>query len=114
MGVKGDFMERTEELLEAGADIIVVDVAHGHSQNAISAVRNIKKAFPGCEIIAGNVATAAGAQDLINAGVDAVKVGVGSGSICITRVINRIRHPTADGSHGLRPHRQGQRHPHNI
>ena len=87
VGVKGDFMERTEELLEAGADIIVVDVAHGHSQNAISAVRNIKKAFPGCEIIAGNVATAAGAQDLINAGVDAVKVGVGSGSICITRVI---------------------------
>lgn len=87
VGVKGDFMERTEELLEAGADIIVVDVAHGHSQNAISAVRNIKKAFPSCEIIAGNVATAAGAQDLINAGVDAVKVGVGSGSICITRVI---------------------------
>lgn len=87
VGVKGDFMERTEELLEAGADIIVVDVAHGHSQNAISAVRNIKKAFPDCEIIAGNVATAAGAQDLINAGVDAVKVGVGSGSICITRVI---------------------------
>ena len=87
VGVKGDFMERTEELLEAGADIIVVDVAHGHSQNAISAVRNIKKAFADCEIIAGNVATAAGAQDLINAGVDAVKVGVGSGSICITRVI---------------------------
>ncbi|MCE2508173.1 MAG: IMP dehydrogenase [Nitrosopumilaceae archaeon] len=87
VGVKGDFMERTEALLEAGADIIVVDVAHGHSQNAISTVRNIKKAFPGCEIIAGNVATAAGAQDLINVGVDAVKVGVGSGSICITRVI---------------------------
>ena len=87
VGVKGDFMERSEELLEAGADIIVVDVAHGHSENAISAVRNIKKAFAGCEIIAGNVATAAGAQDLIDAGVDAVKVGVGSGSICITRVI---------------------------
>lgn len=87
VGVKGDFMERTEELLEAGVDVIVVDVAHGHSQNAISTVRNIKKAFPDCEIIAGNVATAAGAQDLIGAGVDAVKVGVGSGSICITRVI---------------------------
>ena len=87
VGVKGDFMERSEELLEAGTDVIVVDVAHGHSENAIFAVRNIKKAFPDCEIIAGNVATAAGAQDLIDAGVDAVKVGVGSGSICITRVI---------------------------
>ena len=87
VGVKGDFMERSEELLEAGADVIVVDVAHGHSENAIFAVRNIKKAFPDCEIIAGNVATAAGTQDLIDAGVDAVKVGVGSGSICITRVI---------------------------
>lgn len=87
VGVKGDFMERSEELLGAGADVIVVDVAHGHSENAIFAVRNIKKAFPDCEIIAGNVATAAGTQDLIDAGVDAVKVGVGSGSICITRVI---------------------------
>ena len=87
VGVKGDFMERAEAILEAGADIIVVDIAHGHSQNAIRTVRNIKKAFPDCEIIAGNVATAAGTQDLIRAGVDAVKVGVGSGSICITRVI---------------------------
>ena len=87
VGVKGDFLERTEALLDAETDVIVVDVAHGHSENAISAVRNIKKAFPGCEVIAGNVATASGARDLIRAGVDAVKVGVGSGSICITRVI---------------------------
>lgn len=87
VGVKGDFLERTEALLDAGADVIVVDVAHGHSENAIFAVKNIKKAFPGCEVIAGNVATASGASDLIRAGVDAVKVGVGSGSICITRVI---------------------------
>ena len=87
VGVKGDFMERTESLLDADADIIVVDIAHGHSENAIGTVRHIKKAFPDCELIAGNVATAQGAEDLIKAGVDAVKVGVGSGSICITRVV---------------------------
>jgi len=87
VGVKGDFMDRTESLLESGADVIVVDIAHGHSENAVSTVRHIKKAFPDCELIAGNVATAAGAEDLIKAGVDAVKVGVGSGSICITRIV---------------------------
>ena len=87
VGVKGDFLERSESLLDAGADVLVVDIAHGHSENAISTVRNIKKAFPTCELIAGNIATAQGAEDLIKAGVDAVKVGVGSGSICITRVI---------------------------
>jgi len=87
VGVKGDFLERSESLLEAGADTLVVDIAHGHSENAISTVKHIKKAFPDCELIAGNIATAQGAEDLMKAGVDAVKVGVGSGSICITRVI---------------------------
>lgn len=87
VGVKGDYLERTEALLEAGADTIVVDIAHGHSENAINTVRMIKKAFPSCDLIAGNVATGEGARDLIKAGVDAVKVGVGSGSICITRVV---------------------------
>jgi len=87
VGVKGDFMERSEALINAGADVLVVDIAHGHSENAINTVKNIKKAFPDCELIAGNVATAQGTEDLIKAGVDAVKVGVGSGSICITRVI---------------------------
>jgi IMP dehydrogenase len=87
VGVKGDFLERSESLLEAGADVLVVDIAHGHSENELNTVRNIKKAFPDCELIAGNIATAQGAEDLIKAGVDAVKVGVGSGSICITRVI---------------------------
>ena len=87
VGVKGDFLERSESLLDAGVDVLVVDIAHGHSENAISTIRNIKKAFPNCELIAGNIATAQGAEDLIKAGVDAVKVGVGSGSICITRVI---------------------------
>ncbi|MDF2738142.1 MAG: guaB [Nitrososphaeraceae archaeon] len=87
VGVKGDYLERTEALLEAGADVIVVDIAHGHSDNAINCVHLIKKAFRDCELIAGNIATGKGAEDLIKAGVDAVKVGVGSGSICITRVI---------------------------
>lgn len=87
VGVKGDYLERTEALLEAGADVLVVDIAHGHSDNAINTVHMIKKAFPNCELIAGNVATGDGASDLIKAGVDALKVGVGSGSICITRVI---------------------------
>jgi IMP dehydrogenase len=87
VGVKGDYLERTEALLEAGADVLVVDIAHGHSENAINTVHMIKKAFPACELIAGNVATGDGAKDLIRAGVDAVKVGVGSGSICITRVV---------------------------
>ncbi len=87
VGVKGDFMDRTEALLEAGADVVVVDIAHGHSENAINTIKHIKKAFPDSEVMAGNVATAGGVEDLIKAGVDAVKVGVGSGSICITRVI---------------------------
>ena len=87
VGVKGDYLERTEELLNNGADVIVVDIAHGHSDNAINTVKLIKKAFPTCELIAGNVATEKGTEDLIKAGVDAVKVGVGSGSICITRVV---------------------------
>ena len=87
VGVKGDFMERAESLLEADADVLVVDIAHGHSENAINTIHHIKKAFPDSELVAGNVATAKGAEDLIKAGVDAVKVGVGSGSICITRVV---------------------------
>ena len=87
VGVKGDYLERAEALLNEGADVLVVDIAHGHSDNAINAIKMIKKAFKNCELIAGNVATGDGARDLIDAGVDAVKVGVGSGSICITRVV---------------------------
>ncbi len=87
VGVKGDYLERAEALLDAGADVMVVDIAHGHSDNAINCVHLIKKAFKDCELIAGNIATSNGTEDLIRAGVDAIKVGVGSGSICITRVI---------------------------
>ena len=87
VGIRGDYMDRTEMALEAGADIIVVDVAHGHSENTLSAVRNIKKSFPDCELIAGNVVSALGTEELIRAGAAGIRVGIGSGSICITRII---------------------------
>lgn len=87
VGVRPGFLERAAMLLEAGADVIVVDIAHGHSDNAIEAVQALRREFGDIEIIAGNVATAEGTRDLIEAGADAVKVGVGPGSICITRIV---------------------------
>ena len=87
VGVRSGFLERAAMLLEAGADVIVVDIAHGHSDNAIDTVRALRKEFGKIEIIAGNVATGDGTRDLIEAGADAVKVGVGPGSICITRIV---------------------------
>lgn len=87
VGVRPGFLERAAMLLEAGADLIVVDIAHGHSDNAIEAVQALRREFSDIEIVAGNVATAEGTRDLIEAGADAVKVGVGPGSICITRVV---------------------------
>jgi IMP dehydrogenase len=87
VGVRGDYLERAEKLLAAGADCLVVDIAHGHSTYAIETLKRIKKDFGGVEVVAGNVATATGALDLIKAGADAVKVGVGSGSICVTRIV---------------------------
>ncbi len=87
VGVRPGFLERAAMLLEAGADVIVVDIAHGHSDNAIDAVRALRREFGDIELVAGNVATAEGTRDLIEAGVDAVKVGVGPGSICITRIV---------------------------
>lgn len=87
VGVKSDCLERTQKLLEAGCDVIVVDVAHGHSDLAINTVKKIKKSFPDCELVAGNVATAEGTQELIVAGADCVKVGVGPGASCVTRIV---------------------------
>lgn len=87
IGVKDDYMERAKALIDAGADILVVDIAHGHSDLAIRVVNQIRDKFGPVELIAGNVATAEGTRDLVDAGVDAVKVGVGAGSICITRVV---------------------------
>ncbi len=87
VGVKGDQMVRSRKLLEAGADALVVDIAHGHSAYAVETLKEIKREFGDVEVVAGNVATARGALDLVRAGADAVKVGVGSGSICVTRVV---------------------------
>ena len=84
---------RIDALLSAGVDVIVIDTSHGHSQAVIDAVRNTKTNFPDCELIAGNVATAEGAAALIEAGVDAIKVGVGPGSICTTRIIAGVGVP---------------------
>ncbi len=87
IGVKDDFVERAAALIDAGADVLVVDIAHGHSDLSIRTVAQIRDKFGSVELIAGNVATAQGTKDLIEAGVDAVKVGVGAGSICITRIV---------------------------
>ncbi|MBI3914109.1 MAG: IMP dehydrogenase [Chloroflexi bacterium] len=87
VGVRGKELERVECLLKAGADCIVVDIAHGDSTLEIEMIREIRRRFPDAQIIGGNVATADGTRRLIDAGADAVKVGVGSGSICITRVV---------------------------
>jgi IMP dehydrogenase len=87
VGVKGDFLKRAERLADADADVLVLDIAHGHSQHALDAIKKIKKTVPKIDLIAGNIATREGAQDLIRAGADSIKVGVGSGSICITRIV---------------------------
>lgn len=87
VGVRDKEMRRVEAVLEAGADCIVVDIAHGDSQLEIEMIKNIRRRFPEAQIIGGNVATADGTKRLIDAGVDAVKVGVGPGSICITRIV---------------------------
>jgi IMP dehydrogenase len=93
VGVSADMMERVAALEERDADIIVIDSAHGHSINIINAVRKIKDKYPLLEIIAGNVATAEATKDLIEAGADCVKVGIGPGSICTTRIVSGVGVP---------------------
>lgn len=93
VGVAGDTMERTLALVQAGVDVIIVDTAHGHSAGVLKIVESIKSKYPAVEVIAGNVATGEGAKDLIEAGADGVKVGVGPGSICTTRVVAGIGVP---------------------
>jgi IMP dehydrogenase len=87
VGVKPGYLERAEALHDAGVDVLVLDVAHADSDITLDAIRNIKRSLPEVELIAGNVATKEGTEDLIEAGADAVKVGIGSGSICITRIV---------------------------
>ncbi len=87
VGVVGDFLERSAALIEAGADVLVVDVAHGHADHVVDAVKAIKKRWPKAEVVAGNVATYEGAVDLADAGADGIKVGVGPGGTCTTRIV---------------------------
>jgi IMP dehydrogenase len=87
LGATGDYLERAAELVKAKVDLLVVDTAHGHSTRVLDAVQALKDKFPNVDLVAGNVATFAGACDLIQLGVDGVKVGIGPGSICTTRVV---------------------------
>ncbi len=93
VGVTGNMMERIDALVKAQVDVIVLDTAHGHSQGVLEAVKKIKKAYPTLQVIAGNVATAEAVEDLIKAGADCVKVGIGPGSICTTRVVAGVGVP---------------------
>jgi IMP dehydrogenase len=93
VGVGADMEERTDALMKAGADVILIDTSHGHSENVISAVKKLKGSFRDLELIAGNVGTAQGAEDLISGGVDAVKIGIGPGSICTTRIVAGVGVP---------------------
>lgn len=93
IGVGSDMMQRTESLLKAGVDALVIDTSHGHSKNVIDAIKKIKHSFPESQLIAGNVATESGAKALIDAGIDAVKIGIGPGSICTTRIVAGVGIP---------------------
>jgi IMP dehydrogenase len=93
LGVGEDRLARAQALLDAGADVILIDTSHGHSLNVIETVKELKSTFSSIELIAGNVATGKGTEDLIAAGVDAVKIGIGPGSICTTRIVAGIGVP---------------------
>ena len=93
IGITKDMLERARALLDASVDVLVIDTAHGHSQEVLDAVIKVKRVFPQAQIIAGNVATAEATEDLIKAGADAIKVGIGPGAICTTRVIAGIGVP---------------------
>jgi IMP dehydrogenase len=93
IGAGGDFLVRARALVDAGADVIVIDTAHGHSQGVLDATEQVREAFPDIELVVGNVASRAGAAALVERGVDAVKVGVGPGSICTTRVVTGVGVP---------------------
>ena len=93
IGAGGDYLDRARALTQAGVDVIVIDTAHGHSDGVLQATANVREAFPDVQLVAGNVATRAGAAALVERGVDAVKVGVGPGSICTTRVVTGVGVP---------------------
>ncbi len=87
IGAVGDFLERAQALVNKQVDVIVIDTAHGHSQRVIDAVKTVQKALPGVQLVAGNIATYEGAKELAELGLDAIKVGIGPGSICTTRIV---------------------------
>ncbi len=93
VGASGDFMERADALVHAGVDVLVIDTAHGHATRVLEATRRVKSRYPQISLISGNIATAEAARDLIEAGADAVKVGIGPGSICTTRVVTGVGVP---------------------
>ena len=93
VGITNDMMERVEALVKANVDVITLDTAHGHSKGVIEGVRKIKSVYPELQIIAGNIATAEAVRDLVEAGADCVKVGIGPGSICTTRVVAGVGVP---------------------
>ncbi len=108
IGATGDYLERAAELVRNRADVLAIDSAHGHSSRVLEAVREVKKAFPSVALLAGNVATYEGAKALIDAGADAVKVGIGPGSICTTRMVTGAGMPQitaiAEASRAAREH----------
>ncbi|MFS6938627.1 MULTISPECIES: IMP dehydrogenase [Neisseria] len=101
VGVGADTDERVKALVEAGVDVLVVDTAHGHSQGVLDRVRWVKQHFPEVQVIGGNIATAQAARDLVAAGADAVKVGIGPGSICTTRIVAGVGVPQLTAIHNV-------------
>jgi IMP dehydrogenase len=93
VGVTDDTLDRVEALVKAGVDVVIVDTAHGHSRGVLEMVKRVKREYPECELIAGNVGTAEAARDLIRTGVDGIKIGIGPGSICTTRIIAGVGVP---------------------
>lgn len=93
IGTDHDAFERAAAMIASGVDVLVLDIAHGHSQHAIETLTELKQRFPGTDVIAGNVATRAGAEDLVAAGADAIKVGVGPGGVCTTRLVAGVGVP---------------------
>jgi len=101
VGVTKDMLDRASELVKAGVDAVVIDTAHGHSKGVIEAAKLFKKNYPEIDLVVGNIATAEAARDLIKAGADAVKVGIGPGSICTTRIIAGVGVPQLYAIHSV-------------
>src|SRR5690606_12143027 len=93
IGVTGDAVERAEALVNAGVDAIIIDTAHGHTRGVVSVLKEVKRTYPELDVVVGNIATAEAARYLVEHGADAVKVGIGPGSICTTRVVAGVGFP---------------------